>query len=86
MNVPNSYPVGSLVHHRNRPSVAIWVVIGRDETRHILRSFPDKRGEYEVIRGNGENLTLIVGVGFGDLEPGIRKIDTTGILRQYFNN
>lgn len=86
MNVPNSYPVGSLVHHRNRPSERMWVVIARDESHHILRSFPDKRGDYEVIGGNGENLTLIVGVEFDDLKLGVRKIDTTGILRQYFNN
>lgn len=44
MNIPNSYPVDSLVHHRNRPSERMWVVIAQHETYHILRSFPDKKG------------------------------------------
>ena len=62
----NLYSVGSVVKHIHRPDVDYWVVIGSTyPSAHLLRSIPKKDLDgdlvYEVIRGNGENLLLVLG-------------------------
>lgn len=70
----SSYPVGSLVKHNRRPDVPLWVVIGSFQKAHLLRSIPDAHGNYEVIRGDGPNLTLILGMSFQEMREGISNI------------
>lgn len=71
------YPKGSLVRHINRPDVPIWVVIFSNYPgAHLLRSLPttDHNGvtTYEVIRGDHENLVLILGPA--DITEGQHKL------------
>jgi len=60
------YSPGSLVKHKQRSDVDYWVVIASNyPSAHLLRSIPKKDLDgdlvYEVIRSNGENLTLVLG-------------------------
>lgn len=58
-NIQLSFNSGSLVKHINRPDVNMWIVVGRTMSAHLLQSVPDLNGNYEVIRGDGQNLILI---------------------------
>lgn len=59
-NVQLLFNPGSLVKHINRPDVDMWIVVGQMLTAHLLQSVPDLNGNYEVIRGDGQNLILIL--------------------------
>lgn len=56
------YQPGSFVRHINRPDVKIWVVINcMSPNMHLIKSIPDKDGNYEIARGDGQNLILLDG-------------------------
>lgn len=76
-----SFPTGSLVHHKNYPQVDVWMVIASCGGNHLLRSFPDKKGMYRVINGDGCNLILVVGMSFSDLETGTKYVNVNEILQ-----
>lgn len=69
-----SFPVGSLVHHSARPHVRFWTVVGSTRGAHLLRSSPDDDGYYECMRGDGCNLTLVLGMSLLDLKEGRSKL------------
>lgn len=52
--------LGSFVQDKTRPDIPLWVVIERITNLYLLRSIPDEKGNYEIIRSSIPNIIPVV--------------------------